>query len=74
MLVSEDFRFPTEMFSLYGVEMLLKQLREKKIKAYMIPELLVHAFHVDLTTAQMNNFEEIRLLRNDVTVRSEVIL
>lgn len=64
LLEAEGFRFPTETLSSYGVRKFAEDF--SKLKAYAIPDFLIHALHVPLEAADVEYFHEIRTLRNTI--------
>lgn len=58
------YRFPTELFSAYGVLMLIKKL--KRLKSHNIPYLLRDGLHMDLDDKTIKEFHKIRDKRNKI--------
>jgi hypothetical protein len=73
-LDEKGFRFPGELLAAYGVRTLLSNLRKKNLKAVHIPEVLVHAFQVDLSEREIEKYHEIRDIRNDIAHGNPVVL
>lgn len=63
-LSAKGFRFPGELFSLYGLKTLILKL--KKLKAHEIPSILVDALQLDLSVGEVERLEEIRGIRNGI--------
>jgi hypothetical protein len=71
-LDDEGFRFPGELLAAYGVRSLI--LKMKNLKAVHIPDVLVGAFQVDLSEAEVDKYHEIREIRNGVAHGDPAIL
>jgi hypothetical protein len=63
-LASEGYRFPSDLFSAYGLKMLAKQL--KRLKAHEIPDLVVSAFQVIVPESLVDQYNNFREIRNDI--------
>jgi len=64
LAAAEGYRFPGELLSAYGIRNLALKL--KRLKAFEIPGILLEALHVDLSTADVQAYEEIRAIRNGI--------
>jgi hypothetical protein len=68
-LASAGFRFPSELFAVYGVERLLEKIgkdKRRELKAGEIPALLIDAFHMTSFAKHVDAFEDLRKLRNEI--------
>ena len=63
-LVKGGYRFPTELFSAYGVRMLLQKLGN--IKAVDLPDMLRDGFHLDINDSDVAAFHNMRDARNRI--------
>jgi len=59
-----EYNFPTTLFAPYGINAFLEKV--KYIRAIEIPEILNKALHITLTEDQINQFDSIRKIRNDI--------
>lgn len=66
ILVSQGYRFPSELLAPYGVKNLIRKAKPKGSKAYEIPELLRDALCFPLSTSEDVRLEDIREKRNDI--------
>ncbi|MGK3111950.1 HEPN domain-containing protein [Candidatus Pantoea formicae] len=71
-LLKKDFRFPSEMFSSFGVKMLSNKINS--LKSVDIPDFLKEAFSFDLSDSDAMKFHDIRQLRNKIAHGDEVNL
>lgn len=71
-LLKEDFRFPSEMFSSFGVKML--SIKLNNLKAVDIPDFLKEAFSFELSESDSLEFHNIRQLRNEIAHGDQVNL
>lgn len=58
------FRFPSELFSSYGIRMLLQKLGN--MRAVDIPDLLTHGLHLSLDDALVKDYHHVRDIRNRI--------
>ncbi len=66
-LDQKGFRFPTDLFALFGLTQLLTRLeRELSYRAWEIPTLLEQGLLFPMAKAEKDRFEEVRLRRNDI--------
>lgn len=63
-LKSIGYRFPTDLFTGYGIKMLLSKLAN--MSANDIPAILVDGFHLDLDDSEILEFHNVRDARNKV--------
>jgi hypothetical protein len=63
-LAEKCFRFPGELFSVYGLKTLI--LKQRKLKAYEIPSILVDALQLDLSSADIQRLDDICKIRNSI--------
>jgi hypothetical protein len=63
-LADEGFRFPGELFGPYGLKSFV--VKVKKMKAHEIPSVLVDALRVDLSEAEIEEYHNIREIRNAI--------
>jgi len=68
----EGFRFPGELLAAYGVRSVISKI--KNLKAVHIPEVLVGAFRVDLSDAEIEKYDEIREIRNGIAHGDPIVL
>jgi hypothetical protein len=73
-LDEQGFRFPGELLAAYGVRTLISNLKKRNLKAVHIPEILVHAFQVGLSAAEIEKYHEIRDIRNDIAHGNPIVL
>jgi hypothetical protein len=71
-LEREGFRFPADLLAAYGVRSLIVKM--KNLQAVQIPDLLVDAFQVDLSKAEVDKYHQIRSIRNSVAHGEPIIL
>src|SRR5579871_744556 len=64
ILTEHNYRFPSELFSSYGIRMLVSKAGE--LKAAEIPDLLTQALHFDLSTDALQRFDRYRKIRNNI--------
>jgi hypothetical protein len=64
LLMQENYHFPGELFSAFGVRNLVSKLR--KLKAHEIPALLKDAMLIELTSTEVAKYHKIRELRNSI--------
>lgn len=69
ILVDYDFRFPSDLFSSYGIKRLLDDIG--KITPNEFPELLSSCLLFDMTIEQKERFHQIRDTRNHLVHRSK---
>jgi len=64
ILADKNYRFPSELFSVFG----LMQIQEKckNLKSADIPHILNSAFGIELTDNETQDFNNIRVKRNDI--------
>jgi len=65
-LAATGFRFPSDFLAPYGLQALADQLSERKFKPVMIPRLLTEALNMDVSTATLDRFTQLRQKRNDI--------
>jgi hypothetical protein len=66
-LDQKGFRFPTDLFALFGITQLLTRLeKESSYRAWEIPTLLEQTLLFPITKAEKDRLEEIRLRRNHI--------
>jgi hypothetical protein len=63
-LVKAGYRFPSQLFSAYGIKMLVQKLGN--MKAVDIPDLLEHGLHLKLDSSMIASFHNIREIRNRI--------
>lgn len=63
-LTQLGYRFPTDLFSSFGVQIIAKSI--DKLRAVDILKLLREAFHINLNDDTMNKFNGIRDIRNKI--------
>jgi hypothetical protein len=69
ILEKEGYRFPSEILAVYGAKQLQLRIDPKsrqEVKAAGIPDLLSDALLLQVTKAQRQLFDELRMLRNDI--------
>lgn len=59
-----DFRFPSELFSTFGLVELFKNYSD--LKAFQIPHVAQYAFGVDFPSEDLEQYHQYRVLRNDI--------
>ncbi len=64
ILETENYRFPTEILSSYGVRMLVD--RHKNLKAHAIPDIIEHGLLIPLSDSEKREFNRIREQRNKI--------
>ena len=64
LLMNNNFKFPSELLSSYGVQKLSDEL--KSVKSVGIPNLLVDGLHFPMTEDEVNEFHRIRDIRNSI--------
>ena len=70
LLSSAGFSFPPDPLAAYGARKLAEKLQanpSKAFRAWEIPDLLSEALLFKATVAERRSYEELRLLRNDVS-------
>ncbi len=67
-----NYRFPSELFSSYGIRMLLQKLGN--LRAVDIPDLLVNGIHMSLDQTTIDNYHEVRNIRNRIAHGESVSL
>lgn len=63
-LINGEYRFPTDIFSVYGIMRMQERLKE--LKASQIPDLLKDALGLSLSESDLERFSNMRELRNDI--------
>lgn len=71
-LTDAGYRFPSEMFSSYGVRMLVQKVNS--LRAKDIPDLLVNGLHMDISEDTIIKFNEFRELRNRIAHGTQINL
>ena len=69
VLVEAGFRFPSELFSTYGLSRLAAKVgkdKRQEMKAFEIPDILGEAFHWNTMLLARTRFDAIRKIRNDI--------
>lgn len=71
-LIEAGYRFPSELLSSYGIRMLSQKLGN--LRAADIPDLLVHGLHMELDRQTIEQFHNIRDVRNKIAHGESVTL
>jgi hypothetical protein len=66
------YRFPSELFSSYGIRMLLQKLGN--LRSVDIPDLLIHGLHMSLNDTMVEDFHSVRDIRNRIAHGAPVSL
>jgi hypothetical protein len=66
LLRDKGFKFPTELFFLYGLHNLKRKLNQENIRAVEIPELLAEALLIKIDQSKIEEFKNCRDIRNKI--------
>lgn len=64
LLKIQDYKFPSELLSPYGILKLSDDLKD--LKSVEIPNVLIYGLHLNLSTSDVNRFHSIRDTRNKI--------
>ena len=65
-LKEEGYKFPSELFSAYGIEIIGRSLKKNNITPGVIPEVLKWGLLFQFSEEEMEEFERLRRKRNNV--------
>ncbi|MHA7966706.1 HEPN domain-containing protein [Paenibacillus sp. CAU 1782] len=71
-LIAADFVFPSQLFSSFGIKMLIEQLGN--LKSVDIPKYMKRVFNLELEEEQVKKYHTIRDLRNQIAHGNSVEL